>query len=126
MTVLLIVGLMRVTWSEKGPGYYWHDLYFMIKFGAFLAATLISIYPTAILLSWTELLKAGGVPEISQACLRRVRMCMMLELTAHRCHPAVRRADGARLRHSALRPEGQEARRREAICAPSTRDCNFR
>jgi putative membrane protein len=81
-TILLIVGLMRVTWYEKGPGYYWHDLYFMIKFGAFLAAALISIYPTAVMLSWTKLLKTGQAPEISQACMRRVRLCLMLELTA--------------------------------------------
>jgi putative membrane protein len=81
-TLLLIIGLVRVTWYEKGPGYYWHDLYFMIKFGAFLAAALISIYPTTVMLSWTKALKAGRVPDISDSCTRRVRLCLMLELTA--------------------------------------------
>jgi putative membrane protein len=81
-TLLLIIGLIRVTWFEKGPAYYWHDLYFMIKFGAFIAAALISIYPTAVFLSWTKTLRAGGAPEIPAACARRVRMCLMLELTA--------------------------------------------
>ncbi len=33
-TLLLIIGLMRVTWYEKGATYYWHDWYFLIKFGA--------------------------------------------------------------------------------------------
>jgi putative membrane protein len=80
--LLLSVGLIRVTWFEKGPGYYWHDVYFLIKFGAFIAAALISIYPTVIFLSWTKGLKAGGAPEITAACTRRVRMCLMLELTA--------------------------------------------
>ncbi len=80
--ILLIVGLMRVMWYEKGAAYYWHDLYFMIKFGAFVAAALISIYPTAVMLSWTKHLKAGQTPEISAACSRRVRLCLMLELTA--------------------------------------------
>jgi putative membrane protein len=80
--LLLIVGLIRVTWTEKGPAYYWHDLYFSIKFTAFIAAALISIYPTAVMLSWTKVLKAGGVPEVSDACRRRVRMCLMWELTA--------------------------------------------
>jgi putative membrane protein len=79
---LLIVGLIRVTWTEKGPAYYWHDLYFSIKFTAFIAAALISIYPTAVMLSWTKVLKAGGVPEVSDARRRRVRMCLMWELTA--------------------------------------------
>jgi putative membrane protein len=81
-TLLLIVGLMRVTWFEKGPAYYWHDLYFLIKFGAFIAAALISIYPTVIFLSWTRSVKAGGAPEITAACVKRVRTCLMLELTA--------------------------------------------
>jgi putative membrane protein len=81
-TLLLIIGLMRVTWFEKGPGYYWHDLYFMIKFGAFLAAALISIYPTVVMLSWTAALKAGRLPEMSEARTRRVRLCLMLELAA--------------------------------------------
>jgi putative membrane protein len=81
-TLLLIIGLIRVTWFEKGPAYYWHDLYFLIKFSAFMAAALISIYPTVIFLSWTKVLRAGGAPEIPVACARRVRMCLMLELTA--------------------------------------------
>jgi putative membrane protein len=81
-TLLLIIGLMRVTWFEKGPGYYWHDAYFMIKFGAFLAAAVISIYPTIVMLSWTAALKAGRAPEISDDTTRRVRRCLMLELAA--------------------------------------------
>ncbi len=81
-TLLLIIGLMRVTWFEKGPGFYWHDVYFMIKFGAFLAAALISIYPTIVILSWTAALKAGRAPELSAATTQRVRRCLMLELAA--------------------------------------------
>jgi putative membrane protein len=81
-TLLLIVGLLRVMWFEKGPAYYWHDVYFLIKFGAFVAAALISIYPTMLILSWTGALKAGEAPVISDTRTRRVRMCLMLELTA--------------------------------------------
>src|SRR5579862_610699 len=80
--VLLVVGLMRVFWFEKGPGYYWHDLYFLIKFGAFILAALISIYPTATFLAWTGALKAGDVPQVSVEQTRRLRLCLMLELTA--------------------------------------------
>jgi putative membrane protein len=80
--LLLIVGLVRVTWFEKGAGYYWHDRYFLIKFGAFVSAALISIYPTITFLSWSRALQAGGAPELAQVCARRVRLCLMLELTA--------------------------------------------
>ena len=81
-TVLLIVGLARVTWFEKGPGYYWHDLYFLIKFSTFVIAAVISIYPTAVILSWTGTVKSGQAPVISELTMKRVRMCLMLELTA--------------------------------------------
>src|SRR3974390_427304 len=52
--VVLAVGLLRVAYFEKGPAYYWHDTFFLIKFGAFLLAALISIYPTVTFLSWNR------------------------------------------------------------------------
>jgi putative membrane protein len=79
---VLIIGLLRVGYFEKGPGYYWHDLFFLIKFAAFIVAALISIYPTLIFLSWGKSLKAGTAPDISAQRTQRVRLCLMLELTA--------------------------------------------
>lgn len=81
-TVVLIVGLLRVFYFEKGPQYYWHDSWFLLKFGAFVAAALISIYPTLTFFSWNRALKTGAAPEIPAARTRRVRMCLMLELCA--------------------------------------------
>ena len=79
---VLVVGLLRVAYFEKGPGYYWHDVFFLLKFAAFLVAALISIYPTVIFQQWKKTLKAGVAPEISASRTRTVRMCLMLELTA--------------------------------------------
>jgi len=79
---VLVVGLLRVTYFEKGPAYYWHDAFFLAKFAAFLLAALISIYPTVTFLSWRASLRAGTVPAVAPACTRRVRLCLMLELTA--------------------------------------------
>jgi putative membrane protein len=79
---VLVIGLLRVWFFEKGPAYYWHDTFFLAKFVAFVIAGLISIYPTVVFLSWSKSLKAGTVPEIPAERVRRVRMCMMLELTA--------------------------------------------
>jgi len=81
-TVVLVVGMLRVAFFEKGREYYWHDLYFLIKFAAFIAAALISIYPTRTFLSWSRGLKAGVAPEVPEARTGRVRLCLMLELTA--------------------------------------------
>ena len=80
--VVLVVGMLRVAFFEKGPGYYWHDIFFLIKFGAFVVAALISIYPTVTFLSWNRGLKAGTAPEISVERTQRVRLCLMLQLTA--------------------------------------------
>jgi putative membrane protein len=79
--VVLAVGMLRVAFFEKGPGYYWRDVFFLIKLGAFVLVGLISVYPTMTFLSWSKGLKAGVAPEIAEARTRSVRMCMMLELT---------------------------------------------
>jgi len=81
-TVVLVVGLLRVTYFEKGPAYYWHDTWFLLKFGAFVAAALISIYPTLTFFSWKGSLKADTAPEIPAVRVQRVRLCLMLELSA--------------------------------------------
>ena len=79
---VLVIGLLRVWYFEKGAHYYWHDAFFLIKFGAFLIAALISIYPTVIFISWGRGLKSGAAPEVTPLSTRRVRLCLMLELTA--------------------------------------------
>jgi len=79
---VLVIGLLRVWYFEKGAHYYWHDWFFLGKLTAFFLAALISIYPTILFVSWSKSLKAGVVPEVSAEQVRRTRLCMMLELTA--------------------------------------------
>jgi putative membrane protein len=81
-TVVLVVGLLRVTYFEKGPQYYWHDGYFLLKFAAFVIAALVSIYPTVTFLSWNRALKDDTPPQIPAERARRVRLCLMFELSA--------------------------------------------
>ena len=96
---VLVVGLLRVIYFEKGAHYYWHDTYFIVKFSAFIAAGLISIYPTVTFLSWGSSIKAGVVPTIAPERYQRVRLCLMLELTAIvvilLCAPLMARGFGA-------------------------------
>ena len=79
---LLVIGLLRVFYFEKGSGYYFHDAFFLTKLTAFIAAAIISIYPTVLFLSWSKALRQGIAPEIPASQTRRARMCLMLELTA--------------------------------------------
>ena len=78
---VLIIGGLRVAYFEKPTVYYLHDIFFVMKLGAFLVAVLISIYPTVIFLRWNPGLRAGAAPQVSEAHTRRIRLCLMLELT---------------------------------------------
>jgi len=73
-TILLLVGLARVFWFEKGATYYFHS-------HAFLMA-LLSIVPTIEFLSWRKAVEAGQVPVVAAAKLKRVRMIVHIELAA--------------------------------------------
>lgn len=79
---VLIVGLLRVFMFEKGAAYYFANAFFLTKLSLFIAAALISIYPTVVYLSWRKPLRSGVVPEVSATQCKRARMCLMLELTA--------------------------------------------
>jgi putative membrane protein len=81
-TVLLVVGLLRVVYFEKGAGYYFANAFFLAKFTLFILAAVISIYPTVLFISWNKALKQGEAPVITPQAATRARMCMMLELTA--------------------------------------------
>jgi putative membrane protein len=81
-SVLLVVGLLRVLYFEKGAGYYFTNAFFLTKFALFVLAALISIYPTVLFISWNKVLRQGELPTIAPQVATRARMCMMWELTA--------------------------------------------
>src|ERR1043166_9116637 len=57
-TVLLLAGLARVFWFEKGATYYFHNLAFLGKLSLFVLVALLSIIPTVEFLSWRDAVKA--------------------------------------------------------------------
>ena len=50
--VVLVIGMLRVGFFEKGPEYYWHSATFVAKFTLFVIVGLLSIYPTVEFLRW--------------------------------------------------------------------------
>ena len=80
--VLLVVGLARVFWFEKGAAYYFHNHAFLTKFSLFIIVALLSIVPTIEFLSWRPSVKRGEIPVMAAAKLKRVRMIVHLELAA--------------------------------------------
>ena len=81
-TILLLVGLSRVFWYEKGAAYYFHNHAFLTKFSLFILVALLSLIPTFEFLSWRKAVRAGEVPVIAAGKLKRVRMIVHIELAA--------------------------------------------
>ena len=80
--LLLVVGLLRVFYFEKGAVYYWHSHAFLTKFGLFIIVGLLSIIPTMEFLSWRGALGAGQVPVMDASRRKRVTMIIHIELAA--------------------------------------------
>jgi len=78
--VVLVVGLLRVFYFEKGADYYFHSVPFIAKLSLFVIVALLSIYPTVVFLSWRNAVKAGQLPAIDLSKLRRIRSLIHLEL----------------------------------------------
>ena len=79
---LLVVGLLRGFFFEKGASYYFHSHAFLTKFSLFIVIGLLSIIPTMEFLSWRGALTAGQVPAIGARKLRLVTAVIHSELLA--------------------------------------------
>lgn len=79
-TLLLVVGLARVFHGLKGSDFYLHNPWFHAKFGAYLAAALLSLVPTVRLVRWRKAARADPAwrPPAQQAA--RLRRIVRVEL----------------------------------------------
>jgi putative membrane protein len=80
--LLLVIGLLRVFFFEKGAQYYWHSHAFLTKFSLFIIVALLSIIPTREFLSWRDAIEAGQAPVLDATRRRRVSMVIHTELAA--------------------------------------------
>ena len=78
--LLLIVGLLRVFYFEKGPAFYSQSPFFWVKMNAFLVVGLLSIDPTIRYLRWNKTLKENKAPEINDNEFKRTRLLLSLEV----------------------------------------------
>jgi len=74
--VLLIVGLLRVFYFEKGGTYYFQSAPFIAKLALFIAVALVSIYPTVTFRRWAR----QPTLTVTAASLRTVRRVVHLQL----------------------------------------------
>ena len=78
--VVLIVGLLRVFYFEKGASYYFHSAPFIAKVSLFVIVGLLSIYPTVEFLSWSKSLKQGRMPALTGRKITSIRSVIHWEL----------------------------------------------
>jgi len=78
--LLLVIGLLRVFYFEKGPAFYSQNPFFWLKMNTFLVVGLLSIDPTIRYLRWNKILKENKAPEINDKEFRRTRLLLTLEV----------------------------------------------
>ena len=78
--LLVLIGLLRVFFFEKGINFYLNNPFFWVKMTAFLLVGLLSIDPTIRYIRWNRTLRQNGVPEISETEYRRTRILLSLEV----------------------------------------------
>lgn len=80
--LLLVVGLMRVFFFEKGHVFYFTSHAFLAKLALFVIVGLLSIVPTREYLRWRRAARAGETPRPDGARLSTVRRILHIELAA--------------------------------------------
>ena len=78
--VVLVVGLLRVFYFEKGASYYFHSAPFIAKLSLFVVVGLLSIYPTLMFRRLGKAAKLGQQPAMTEVSLRNVRRVVHLQL----------------------------------------------
>lgn len=79
-TALLVIGLLRVFYFEKGAGYYFSSYAFLTKLTVFVVVAALSAVPTIEFLSWRNAVKAGQSPSPAPAKMNLVRRIIHVEL----------------------------------------------
>ena len=106
--IVLVIGLLRVFYFEKGASYYFHSAPFIAKLSLFVMVGLLSIYPTVEFLSWGKSLKQGQMPALTdrkiawrqaydaqmRASVRPLKLAAELEHTRRGPKPRRRRGKG--------------------------------
>lgn len=78
--LLVVVGLLRVYFFEKGANYYLHNHVFWTKMALFVIIGLLSIYPTIRFIKWNPVLAENKLPEIPEKEFKNIRLLLWLEI----------------------------------------------
>jgi len=77
---ILIVGLLRVFYYEKGAPFYAQNLFFWTKMAGFALIALLSIYPTVRFLSWMKSFAKNEPPQMTDKEVSAIKLILRLEM----------------------------------------------
>jgi putative membrane protein len=78
--LLLVFGLLRVFFFEKGVNFYVHSPFFWVKMAAFAMVGILSIDPTVRYIRWNKPIGENVAPEIKDAEYKRTRILLWAEM----------------------------------------------
>lgn len=78
--LLLIVGILRVFFFEKGWTFYMQSPFFWVKMAVFLIVGLLSIDPTIRFIRWNKVFSQNQTPALSEVDIDRTRRILWLEI----------------------------------------------
>ncbi len=78
--VVLVAGLLRVFYFEKGASYYLASIPFLVKVALFLLVAAASLYPTFEFLGWYKQLRQGRTPLLTDRKRQVIRSIIHWEL----------------------------------------------
>ena len=78
--ILLAAGLLRVFVFEKGTGYYFHSVPFIVKASLFVIVGLVSIIPTVEFIKWGKALKSGRPVQADSQKIASLQKIVQLEI----------------------------------------------
>ena len=78
--LLVVVGLLRVYFFEKGKAFYFGNPVFNAKMTLFVLVGLVSIYPTVRFIKWRAQTRQGAAPLVSAKEYGRIMMSLRTEL----------------------------------------------
>ena len=82
ITAVLVLGFgfARVFYFEKGSAYYLANTFFQLKLGLFVAAAILSIFPTLTFFRWNRALAQGMGPTLAADEVLRLKKVLHWEL----------------------------------------------
>ena len=86
--LIIVVGVLRVIFGDKGADYYIHNWAFWLKMAAFLLVGLLSVPPTLAILGWRRKLAADPKFSPDAATITGLRRFFVGEIVAFAFIPA--------------------------------------